>query len=131
MGNRFQTHGDFSWCELMTTDVEAARTFYGGVFGWTFGQAPVTDEPYTEIKTGDQSVGGMMGMPAEAPPGMPPCWTCYVTVDDLDAVVAKVGELGGKVLHGPMDIPKVGRIAVIQDPQGAFLAAIQYAMEAE
>ena len=130
MDERFKNHGDLSWCELMTTDVEAAKTFYGGVFGWTFEEMAVTEQPYTEIKTGDRGVAGMMGMPAEAPPGMPPCWTCYVTVADLDAVVAKVGELSGTILHGPMEIPTVGRIAVIQDPQGAVLAAIEYAMEA-
>ena len=129
MDERFTTHGDFSWSELMTTDIEGAKAFYGGVFGWTFEQASVTDEPYNEVKTGGKGVGGLMGMPPDAPPGMPPCWTTYVTVADLDAVIAKVNELGGAIVHGPMDIPKVGRLCVIQDPQGATLAAIQYAME--
>ena len=131
MGSRFETHGDFSWCELMTTDVDAARAFYGAVFGWTFEEMSVTEHRYTEIKAGGKGVGGMMGLPAAAPPGMSPCWSCYVTVSDLDPVVAKVNQLGGKLLYGPESIPSVGRFAVIQDPQGAVLAAIQYTMEAE
>ena len=131
MSTRFETHGDFSWCELMTTDVDAAKVFYGGVFGWQFDDESVTDHPYTVLKAGESGVGGMMGMPPAAPGEMPPNWLCYVTVDDIDAVVARVGELGGEVCHGPMDVPGIGRFAVIQDPQGAVLAAIQYAARSE
>ena len=58
---------------------------------------------------------------------MPPAWGGYVTVNDVDAVVAKVAGLGGQVLMPPTDIPTVGRFATIQDPQGATLSLITYA----
>jgi hypothetical protein len=67
-----------------------------------------------------------MGMPPDAPP-MPPAWGAYVTVDDVDATLAKCSALGGKVLVPPMDVPTVGRMAVIQDPQGATISVIAYA----
>jgi len=77
------------------------------------------------VSVGDSGVGGIMGMPPGAPP-MPPHWGCYVTVDDVDAVLARCAELGGKTLVPAMDIPTVGRMAVIQDPQGAALNLMQY-----
>ncbi len=57
---------------------------------------------------------------------MPPAWGCYVTVDQVDATVARVTALGGKVVVPAMDIPGVGRMAVIADPQGATLSVMQY-----
>jgi hypothetical protein len=57
---------------------------------------------------------------------MPPVWSIYITVDDVDATAQKTQELGGRVLMPPMDIPKVGRFCVIQDPQGAVICPIQY-----
>jgi predicted enzyme related to lactoylglutathione lyase len=76
---------------------------------------------------GETSVGGLMAIPPEAKAGgMPPNWGCYVTVDDVDATARKAVELGGKVVHCPQDIPGVGRMAVIVDPQGAALNVITY-----
>jgi predicted enzyme related to lactoylglutathione lyase len=70
-----------------------------------------------------------MAIPSEAKAGgMPPSWGSYVTVTDVDAVARKAAELGGKVVHGPQDIPGVGRMAVIVDPQGAALNVIAYSM---
>jgi len=63
-----------------------------------------------------------MKMPAEVPPGTPPHWGAYVTVSDVDAMVAKAISLGGGVLAGPRDIPSVERLAVLRDPQGASIA---------
>jgi predicted enzyme related to lactoylglutathione lyase len=60
---------------------------------------------------------------------MPPAWGGYVTVDDVDAVVVRVAGLGGRVLLAPTDIPTVGRFATIQDPQGATISLITYAMK--
>jgi predicted enzyme related to lactoylglutathione lyase len=70
-----------------------------------------------------------MKIPADAA-GMPPTWGCYVTVDDVDATCRKVEQLGGKVCVPVMELPSVGRMAVIQDPQGATLSIISYAMPA-
>jgi hypothetical protein len=124
--DRFHTHGDFSWAELETPDVEAAKEFYQGVFGWELAQSDMPGAPYTVIKAGGREVGGMMRLPPQAPPGTPPHWLVYVTVNDVDEVARKVEELGGRLLVQPREIPKVGRFCVLQDPQGAVLAAIQY-----
>ncbi len=120
-------HGAFSWNELSTSDVGAAKTFYGELLGWQFQDIQCGDMAYTMIKAGDQELGGLMETPAEAKAkGQPPSWGAYVTVDDVDAQVARVAQLNGKVLVPPSDIPDVGRFAVIQDPQGATLMLITY-----
>jgi predicted enzyme related to lactoylglutathione lyase len=127
MDEKMKQHGAFGWVELMTTDVENAKSFYTQVFGWETAEYD-GQMPYTLIKVGGDEVGGMMAMPPDSQ-GMPPAWSVYVTVDDVDATVRKVTELGGKVVMGPQDIPEVGRFCVIQDPQGAFVCAITYKAE--
>ena len=84
--------------------------------------------PYHVLKVGDTSVGGIMGKPPGTPAGMPSMWGCYVTVDDVDKTLAKVRSLGGSVLMEAMEVKGVGRMAVIQDPQGAALSVITYSM---
>lgn len=122
----YKTHGAFSWSELMTTDPAAAVTFYGRLFGWTAEDVDMGTGPYHVLKIGESSVGGVMGMPPGAAP-MPPMWGCYVTVDDIDATAARCVELGGTIVMQPTDVPTVGRMAVLQDPQGAVISAITYA----
>ena len=125
MDEQHMQHGAFSWNELLTTDVEAAKDFYTKLFGWTTQDMPMEGMTYTVVGAGGKDVGGIMKIPAEAE-GMPPAWGCYVTVDDIDTTVRTAKQLGGKVLVGPMDIPDVGRFCVIQDPQGAVISAITY-----
>ena len=125
--NEFK-HGQFNWCELMTTDVDAAKKFYSSLFGWELEDMTMPEMEgmvYTEIKAGGQEIGGMMQIPKEAG-DMMPIWGIYVTVDDVDKIAKDVEKLGGKILMQPTDIPKVGRFCVIQDPQGAFINAITY-----
>ena len=122
-----KTPGAFSWCELTTTDLEAAKQFYRSLFGWHLEEMDVGMGPYTVIKTSDgEGVGGMMTMPPDAQ-GQPPMWGAYITVDDCDATLEQAKSLGAKVLVEPMDIPEVGRFAWFQDPQGAAIAVIAYA----
>ncbi|HEX6363398.1 MAG TPA: VOC family protein, partial [Albitalea sp.] len=123
----YKTHGAFSWSELLTTDPAAASEFYGSLFGWKIETMDMGQGPYHVVKAGDTSIGGIMKIPAESGP-MPPNWCPYVTVSDVDATAKKCASLGGKVLMPPTDIPTVGRFAVIQDPQGAVLNVITYAM---
>ena len=109
------------WNELMTTDVEAARTFYGSLFdNW---KLKVTPE-YTEVHVRGKGVGGLMQIQPEME-GMPPHWQPYFAVSDCDGTVRKAQSLGVKELFGPMDIPNVGRFAVLHDPQGASFAVIR------
>lgn len=122
-------HGVFSWCELMTTDVEAAKRFYSELFGWTTHTHThdyvegMGEVEYTLIKAGETEVGGMMAWPPQSR-GNPPYWGVYVTVDDVDAAADKARELGGAIVVPLTDIPGVGRFCVIRDPQGAVISMI-------
>jgi hypothetical protein len=120
----YKTPGAFSWSELMTSDPDAAAAFYGQLFGWKFEKMDM-GMPYQVVKTGDTAVGGIMGKPPGGE-GLQPVWGCYVTVADADLTAKRCVELGGKVIHGPQDIPTVGRFVVLQDPQGAVVNAIAY-----
>jgi len=124
-------HGAFGWTELMTDDPAAAAEFYAKIFGWEtedMEMSGMDGMKYTVLKTGGESVGGIMAKPPECG-AMPPAWSTYVTVDDVDAVAGQVETLGGKMVKPPMDIPSVGRFCVLQDPQGAVICAITYVKE--
>lgn len=125
MTEPMKQHGAFSWNELMTTDVDAAKSFYGKLFGWTLENMPMSDMDYIMAKAGDQEVAGIMAMPPESG-GMPPNWGAYITVDDVEASAKQAEALGGKILMVPRDIPDVGRFCVISDPQGAVVSMITY-----
>jgi predicted enzyme related to lactoylglutathione lyase len=128
MSTAFETNGAFSWTELLTNDVAGARKFYGQLLGWQFEQMPMQEGgDYSVITVGGQKIGGIMHTPPGAQ-GMPPTWGSYITVDDVDARAAAVKKLDGKVVVPPTDIPGVGRFCVIQDPQGATISLITYAM---
>jgi len=117
--------GAFSWCELITTDVDAATGFYSTVFGWeaeTHGE-PGSPGGYTEFKVSGRSVAGMMAKPPNLPAEVPPFWAVYFSVADTDAAVALVTELGGSLMMGPADI-EPGRFAVVADPAGAVFNVI-------
>jgi len=122
----YKTHGAFSWNELMTTDPAAATAFYGGLFGWTAKNHDMGTGDYHVVSLGDTQVGGIMAMPPTAQ-GMPPAWGCYITVDNVEATAERCVALGGKVLMPGMDVPGVGRMAVLQDPQGAVFSVMAYA----
>lgn len=128
MEDAFKQHGAFSWNELMTTDVAAAKRFYGEVFGWQYKDEPMGDTTYTVVSAGGKEIGGIMTMPPAAGE-MPPVWGAYITVDDVDETAEKVAAAGGTIHVAPQDIPGVGRFCVIQDPQGAYISAISYKME--
>jgi predicted enzyme related to lactoylglutathione lyase len=125
MDEQFKQHGAFSWCELMTTDVDAAKTFYTKLFGWESEAMSMPGMTYTVVKAGGKGIGGIMTIPKEAK-GAPPIWGSYVTVDDVDKTAQTAKQLGAKILVPPTDIPTVGRFCVIQDPQGAVINAITY-----
>lgn len=125
MDEQYKQHGAFSWSELQTTDVGAAKTFYSQLFGWTTEEMTMPGMTYTIVKAGEKEIGGIMAIPQE---GMPPMWGTYVTVDDVDSTARTAERLGAKLLVPPTDIPKVGRFCVIKDPQGAVISAITYKM---
>ena len=121
---RFGEAGAPCWLELATRDVEAARKFYGSIFGWTWLEPKGVGMPYTEIQRNGQSMGGVYPIGPEMGP-MPPNWTAYFQVADCAAAAAKATSLGGKLLVEPKDLAGVGRFAVVQDPQGAVFSIFQ------
>lgn len=114
-----QTTG-FIWYELLTTDVDAARQFYGTVIGWTAEGGPVPDQAYWQWSMNGTLIGGLMALPPGAlENGAQPGWLAYLNVADVDARIAAIVQDGG-ALHMPAwDIPGVGRAALVGDPQGA------------
>ena len=119
--------GALCWSELTTRDTGAAESFYTSLFGWTAKHsAPGAGMDYTEFANQGQPGVGMMSMPAQMPAGMPSFWMPYFQVADCDKSTARVKELGGRIMKPPDDIPKTGRFAIVQDPQGAMFALFTF-----
>lgn len=116
--------GAFTWNELQTRDVAGAKSFLGAVFGWSAEDQDFAGMTYTVLKLGDASIGGLMPTPDGVPDEAPAYWLTYFEVDDCDATVARVQELGGSVMMPAMDAEGVGRFAVVTDPHGATFAVI-------
>ncbi|MEO1249463.1 MAG: VOC family protein [Pseudomonadota bacterium] len=117
-------HGFFHWNELATRDVEAAKTFFAETVGWTFDGMEMENGMYWVAMDGDKPIGGIMGMDGPQFEGVPPHWMSYLSVDDVDARIAKTTANGGEVIVPAFDVPYVGRIAMIKDPTGAALGII-------
>jgi predicted enzyme related to lactoylglutathione lyase len=113
--------GDLVWYELLTSDPKGAIAFYPRVVGWT---TQAWEGGYTMWAGRHGPLGGVTKLPDSAKAmGAPPYWQANVQVANVDETLAKVTQLGGKVYHTE-DVPKVGRIAVIADPQGAVIAMV-------
>lgn len=112
--------GVFCWNELVTSDVAAAKRFYGEVFGWTAKEVQGAFGTYTMLQSGTMEVGGIFPKPPGQPG--PAAWVGYVQSADVDKSAAQAKKLGGKMCVEPADIPGIGRFAVCFDPQGAVFA---------
>lgn len=115
----------FCHVELSTSDLKAAREFYGQMFDWQIQEFPGGEQPYFLVNTGSEPGGGMMGLPM---PGVPVAWTMYILVEDLDAACAKALDLGGKLLKERTPVTDMGWFAIISDPQGACFGLWQAKM---
>ncbi len=123
--------GTFSWFELMTSDVEAAKTFYGALLGWQFttdNSGPMT---YTNValKGSKKPIAGIFDRSlamVDNPEAIPPHWGCYITVENIDEKVERVVALGGTIIVEPKEIPRIGRFSVIMDPQGAVVSLFEH-----
>jgi predicted enzyme related to lactoylglutathione lyase len=118
------TPGTFSWLDLTTTDVAAAKSFYTGLFGWdTQDHDAGNGAVYTMCRIGNADVCGLFAMSDEMRAGgVRSGWTSYVTVASADATASRATELGGGVANEPFDVLDAGRMALLTDPQGAMLA---------
>jgi predicted enzyme related to lactoylglutathione lyase len=114
------------WNELMTRDYEAAKAFYGSVFGWTFTDIGDAGFQYATVELNGVTVGGLGALPAEVPAEVPAHWRAYFAVANTDAALAQVEALGGSVRSAAQDTP-YGRQADVADPQGALFAVLQLA----
>ena len=113
--------GRFVWHDLMATDVNGAKRFYGELFGWTF---KADEHDYLHITAGGHEIGGLMKLDPKI--ASSPHWLGYVSVDNVDATVVAVTKNGGKTCMPKKDIPTVGQFAVCADPQGAIFAPFHY-----
>lgn len=113
---------NFVWYELCTSDLESAKAFYGGLLGWTTTPFPSpTANEYQVFQMDGVGVGGLMALPD----GMPkPFWLGYIGVENADAALEQITSQGGQI-HRIMDIPDVGKIGLVSDPQGCHSAVIQ------
>ncbi len=123
-------HGDFIWYELMTPEPQAAQSFYGGLVGWTFKDSGMPDADYRLFSAGANEVGGVMPLsPEMLSGGAHPAWVGYIGVDDVDATAAAIKAAGGSIHMPPWDVPGVGRLAMVADPQGAPFYIMKGAVE--
>ncbi|MDH5196992.1 MAG: VOC family protein [Gemmatimonadota bacterium] len=117
--------GRFVWHEVMTTDPDAAIAFYEKAIGWRLMPWDV-DPKYRMLAWNNVPMAGVMLLPEEARlMGAPPHWMTYITVRDVDASMAQAMGMGARTYFGPMDVPTVGRLAVLADPQGATFAVFR------
>lgn len=114
-------HGCFSWADCSVTEFDAARTFYREVMGWEAHDLPMAEGHYTIFKLDGHDVVGLGQQQA----GFPSAWNHYITVDDVDALMPRVAELGGTVIEAPFEVGGNGRMALIQDPTGAVVCLWQ------
>lgn len=119
-----RTPGRVVWRELMTPDVGAAKSFYAELFGWTIEDHDMGEMVYPRVLIDGVPVAGFIAM-GEDEGDHPPHWMSYVSVEDVDEAVAAAEKAGGKIGVPPMDIPPVGRFAVLGDGQGAWITAFK------
>lgn len=121
-----------AWVDLATSDAEAARDFYSELFGW---DVEVSDDPqyggYATAKLPGGGADSAAGIGPKQDPNMPSAWSLYIGTDDVDALADQVTQAGGTVVTPPFDVGDQGRMAVFQDPSGAFISAWQAAQESQ
>jgi uncharacterized protein len=107
-----------NWFELQTRDYDASVDFYRKVFAWDAHVASDTPElHYTTLGEGESALAGIMDASSFLPEGVPAQWSIYFGVEDADAALARIVELGGSIVEPAVDTP-YGRLATAADPSG-------------
>lgn len=109
------------WADLMTTDIEGARSFYGDLFGWEFDIGPAETGNYSTALIDGKRVAGIFTMDADHPP----VWSTYLATSDADATCDDAVRAGGTVISPPMDVMDLGRMTVLKDPTGGTFGTWQ------
>lgn len=116
-------YGKFVWYDLLTENPDDVRRFYSELFGWTFQATEATR--YTLILHHGQPIGGIVDMTDSKTDVNESQWISVLSVPDVDAAVKTTTAAGGTVHVSPVNIPGRGRLAVIDDPQGALVALLR------
>jgi uncharacterized protein len=117
--------GKFVWRDLHTENPAAVKAFYAGLFGWEYVESTAMGRPYTLVKSGGQYIGGIVKAERQVPQQPNSQWLSYLSVPDVDRAAERTRAAGGSVLRAPFDLPRVGRGAVVIDPQGAPLGLLR------
>jgi uncharacterized protein len=117
--------GKFVWRDLHTDDPAAVKSFYAGLFGWEFVQGTAMGRPYAIVTSGGQPIAGIVKAERKLPQQPNSQWLSYLSVPDVDRAAERTRTAGGSVLLAPFDLPKIGRGAIVIDPQGAPLGLLR------
>ena len=117
--------GEFCWSELATTNVQAAKDFYGTVFGWEFSDHNIGDMTYTMIRHSGKDFAGIWAIPKEQEKHIPPHWMAYILVENLDKSLELAQKKGATVIKPSSMAGDFGKFAIIADPTGAHIALWQ------
>ena len=123
--NDKSTIGEFCWNELATSNVQAAKDFYGKVFGWEFSDHEMGDMTYTTIRLNNKEFGGIWSIPKDKEKQIPPHWLAYILVESVDKSLEKARKHGASVVKPASNVGDFGRFSIITDPTGAHIALWQ------
>lgn len=107
----------FVWFELTAENPSEAAKFYSSMFGWSLGEYDPGSGPVTVMTVPGQEMGFAHTFTPEF--GLAPAWTPFIHSEDVDADAAKAASFGATIISDPMDLPNIGRMALVKDPQGA------------
>jgi predicted enzyme related to lactoylglutathione lyase len=117
--------GKFVWRDLVTENPAAVKPFYAALFGWEYEETTALGQPYTLVKSGGQFIAGIGQARRKVPDQAVSQWLSFVSVADVDRAAELTRREGGQVVAGPLDLPRVGRGAVVIDPEGAPLGLLR------
>ncbi|SCZ01462.1 hypothetical protein SAMN02745898_106378 [Streptomyces sp. 136MFCol5.1] len=111
------------WADAMFPDLEAAKSFYGELLGWTFGESSEEYGNYTQAYSGGRNVAAL----SPQMPGWegPPAWSIYLASPDVDVAAAKIRDNGGELMMEPMSVGEFGRMLMAKDPSGVVFGVWQ------